>query len=927
MNSQTRNGSGNITETQADELYETAPQITPSAERRVQITAFSDDQAVIDEKVPGETLLPNKDTQQHTDSMIHSVVTFLKRPQLVSSFQWSPSASRSQNILTLQGSATTPFRVPFSLMTTMYKNKLDGFTSFRATCVLSLEINAQPFQCGRLILVAVPMPQLLLDRAKFILSNVTLAQTVNHVQMDINKQSVVLLRVPFLSPFNSYDLINAQYDWAQIAVLVYSPLNEVEAVPLSCELWSWFEDIELGAPTSGVCPIPAQEQGGKVPAKSGSSGSGGFRAPPKEASPKAVQSARSNESNGVFASSVQSFAGRLSTACTNTIGGIATAVGAVANFLGWSKPQLSHAGDSVLIRPTEYFGNTDGIDHSQVLSLNVMNNIESFNDLCGTDLDECSFEFIKRIPQFVASFKFSASNKNGDKLFTTFVAPTYFVPGSYFIRPRDPSATPTSYNSAFVWSQPNSLCYAISPFAYWTGSLVYTLRFVKTDYHSGRVEVSYHPFVNTIRANRYQYVYRVIVDLRENSEASFTVPFISAQPWKAINASFGPLSPGVPSDTYLRTFTGIFYVRAITPLQLASSIVPSSIECLVEVRGGPDFEVSCPVSSPFIPWSFSGDTPTPTQQSGRVYAVPGTQDTRTRAIEGFVPPSITGNDTDISRPDTSMFTAGELFQNYRSLTRRFSFVESLTYGGRNILVVDPVTYVRPPFLTYTLVSGSVTSGTPPTTTPFTGFQYNLEMLPSPLSFVGSMFCYYRGGVRVKVNLQTQTPANLMAGRLVWYKTAGTGTPGQSIKPVFAQFMAPCQFEVPNQKRFGEYQIPYYSPTLVSVHWNNNRDILFDQPLPWLELSTSNKTDPQTYNIAAAASDDLDFQLYIGPPPAIFSTNFALNQDRNTVLNQFTSPNGYGADPTYPLDPQVPPPGSKQIGKGNITWSDIQQSGA
>nr|QJI52112.1 MAG: structural polyprotein [Dicistroviridae sp.] len=864
---------------------------------------------------------------QHTDNMIHSVVSFLKRPQLVSSFQWSASASRSQNILSMQGSASKPCKVPYSMMTEMLLNKLDGFTSFRATCVLQLQINVQPFQCGRLILVAVPMPDLLLDRAKFILSNVTLAMTVNHVQMDINKQTAVKLRVPFLSPFNSFDLINVQYNWAQIAILVYSPLNQVEQVPLNCELWAHFEDIELGAPTSGKCPIPAQQQGGNVPAVSGG---GKFRAPPKEASPTAIASQRASESDGVFATGVRSFAGRLSAAATGAISGVAGAVASIGNFLGWSKPQLSHCGETVVIRPTEYFGNVDAIDHSQVLSLNVMNNIESFTDLCGTDLDECSFDFIKRIPQYVATFKYANSTKYNDKLFQSFVTPTYSVPGTYYLRPRDSQATATTLNSTVAWTQPDSLSYAISPFAYWTGSLVYTLRFVKTDYHSGRIEISYHPFCNTVEPGRFEYIYRIVVDLRENSEVSFTIPFISPQPWKSINVAFDPLITGSPPDTYLRNFTGILYIRAITALQMASSVVPSSIECLVEVRGGDDFQVACPVSSPFIPWTFSNETPVPQQQAGKVYAVPGTQDTRTRALEGFVPPSITGNDRDIERPDTEMLTQGEIFSNYRSLTRRFAFVEGLAQAGGNILLIDPVKYIRPPYLTYTLVKGDVKSinaqGATVTTT-YTGYQLNLERLPNPLSFVGSMFCYYRGGVRVKTTIGAQSPPNLMSCRLVWYPRPqdSNGALPQNLKPSFAQFMCPVQYENPNQKRFGEFQIPYYSPTLVSIHWNNNRSILFDQPLPWIEISTNagtSPTDAQVVRLASAASDDLDFQLYIGPPPCILSKTWSQNQDQNTVLNLYQSVNGNAADPTYTLPDQGPPTGWKQLSKGDIDMSDI-----
>lgn len=45
-------------------------------EERVQVTAFVDDQAVIPEHVPGETVLSDVNTLQYTDSMRHSIISF-----------------------------------------------------------------------------------------------------------------------------------------------------------------------------------------------------------------------------------------------------------------------------------------------------------------------------------------------------------------------------------------------------------------------------------------------------------------------------------------------------------------------------------------------------------------------------------------------------------------------------------------------------------------------------------------------------------------------------------------------------------------------------------------------------------------------------------------------------------------------------------
>lgn len=222
--------------------------MTQTVEEQQQIVTFEADKAVVAEHQPGEVQVPTYGAIQHTDAMTHSVVSFLGRPQLISSFPWSVNASRSENILPSSLNDGKLY-IPTSILTTQYRNKLDGFTSIRATAVIKLQVNAQPFQAGRLLMAAAPMPTILGNRKEFLFKQVGTAQCVNHVQMDIAKQTEVELRIPFISPYNSFDLIDGKFDWAEVRVLVYSPLNSIDKSALQCVLWAHFEDIELGAPT------------------------------------------------------------------------------------------------------------------------------------------------------------------------------------------------------------------------------------------------------------------------------------------------------------------------------------------------------------------------------------------------------------------------------------------------------------------------------------------------------------------------------------------------------------------------------------------------------------------------------------------------------------------------------------------------------
>jgi len=866
---------------------ESAPQITNSAEERVEVTHFTEDLATLAEPAPGEVPLTTIGSQQHTDSRIHSIISFLQRPQVIDTFQFGPGNNRNSLL------GNSPYHVPDALLKPMYLNKLDGFTSFRATAVFKLQLNSQPFQAGRLLMMAVPMPSFIAPRDKWLVTHISQAQSIHNVQIDISKQTEIELRIPFISPYNSYDLINGQYRWSDLNIMVYSPLNEVEQVPLEIVLWGHFEDIELGAPTSGV----AKQQSGRVQPKAGVPA-------PKEPSKELINALRDKEATGAIskissgAQQAYSKAGKafpglkpitdlfstLSSISSSLFGGILGGLPLVGKLFGFSKPPLSHSGNTVVVRPTQYFANTDGIDHSLVLALDALNAVDMYPTLGGTNMSETSFTYLKKIPQYIDCFCYGKNDTYGKVLYSSFVYPRQIVPAVYSLQGEGEVSDINTY-------QPTVLNYISSIFNYWTGSLVYTIRFVKTDFHSGRVEVSYHPFVNKPETSRMDYVYRLVIDLRDNSEVSFVVPFISPQPWKSLGFRNEPEdylnpdgNPFIPDWSKVGdSITGTIAVRALTPLICSNAIVANNIECLIEMRAGDDYEVQAPVKNVYLPYRLVGAVAQ--QQSGRVYAVPGTQETRTTAIEGFLPPSITGSDADIEREDTVMYCAGESFQDFNALTRRFSFTEKVKITAKSYLMRQGCYYVRSP----ALIQDQWTNGTPA----YEVWRFTSDLAPTPLTFVSSMYAFYRGSYRVKT-YQESMP-DLVSGRVIDMSAYTFNLDGTTN---LLNYIAPKGYEQPEDKKFAEYQIPYYSPTVVSVPWPMiGGSTEYTQPTVALMLANSGSEDVEMH-IAIAASDDMTFHSFMGVPICIPQALMA-----NTV-NPPGSPGPIGIfDPTvFDVDP-------------------------
>lgn len=1036
--------------------------MTQTVEEQQQIVTFEADKAVVAEHQPGEVQVPSYGAIQHTDAMTHSVVSFLGRPQLISSFPWSVNASRSENILPSSLNDGKLY-IPTSILTTQYRNKLDGFTSIRATAVIKLQVNAQPFQAGRLLMAAAPMPTILGNRKEFLFKQVGTAQCVNHVQMDIAKQTEVELRIPFISPYNSFDLIDGKFDWAEVRVLVYSPLNSIDKSALQCVLWAHFEDIELGAPTSGQ--IIAKQQSGQVSAQK-------------------VKQQRMQESKGENVGTLSKIGSTIGGGFDSVVSGISNITSGVSALFGWSKPIISKPGCSVLERPTESFGNVDGVDHSLVLAMSAGNAVDYYPRLTGTDIDELSFDYLKRVPQFISVFSYSNSSQYNSKLWDCAVSPSCNIPACYYIKPESDGDVKDPYT--LVWKQPTTLNYITSPFLYWTGSLVYTFRFVKTDYHSGRVEVSYHPFVNSVDTSRMDYVYKAVVDLRENSEVSITVPYISPQPWKRISTYLDPVNPDPPTPGRRKdVITGILYVRALTPLICANSIIANTIEVLVEVRAGDDFMVQAPVANKFLPFSFqnavatqqsgnlrkslaavtgntvvSGSTvygltvsastmtnsisvtggsgyslfdgslrlcyssqpndntqstivlafsggismnlpfyaqkssfgvvtdivfpikfyfrdgftmtltkttndsltglffgsvvrmtdygindgspvivritdeqlplpiasegsgicstvkidssslpiwvtqysrATATQQSGgfggaikKLMGTAGTVETRTHATEGWMPPSITGNDSDIHRPDTSQLCAGEVFASLRPLTRRFAYFLANGISSGNNLTINPAELVKPGAL-YLRANGVADT---PTKYALYAPISKSEVSSSPLNFVAGMYAFWRGSLRFKAWCDPRDASvDLLSMNLEYSRQTQDAN---TTVGLIENYMTPIGYELPKMKQFGEWQVPYYSPTVTSALWSHPNDNQFDTPLVNAVIGVpSNIGDAgakKPIKVAIAGGDDLDFQVFIGPPPVVNITE--LNGSGSERV--FHYPEG-GFTPTQNID--------------------------
>lgn len=126
-------------------------------------------------------------------------------------------------------------------------------------------------------------------------------------------------------------------------------------------------------------------------------------------------------------------------------------------------------------------------------------------------------------------------------------------------------------------------------FQHWRGDIEFIFDVACTGLHSGRFELSFEPYIDgiwTASATTLalsNYLLKGIVDIRETSQISFRVPFVSPTPW--LDSA---------------KLSGVVRLIVLDKL-VAPAVVPSSVVILVRVRGCENIEFNSPRAGSFIP--------------------------------------------------------------------------------------------------------------------------------------------------------------------------------------------------------------------------------------------------------------------------------------------------------------------------------------
>jgi hypothetical protein len=540
------------------------------------------------------------------------LAAFMEKPLLISQTNWTSSTAANGN-LTSYESTNLLTQQPFA-------NKLMGYRLFRATLCFKVQINAQPFQAGRLLVHFLPFVQ---NQPGYYLNcrNINLTSKTQHPNFELDcRDTTGTLEVPWVGPAPWLDVVNTTISWGKIYVDVLSPLltGNSGSTGVEVSLFAYFKNPEFAAPL-----VP---QSGDKRTR------------------RRVRVSTNTETEDVAQGKPISTMLNMASKVTEVAAGVpllssiaspATwvlrAMGDLASKFGYSKPNLATNANFVVIRPGHNMGNCEGSSQAEPLALTADPCMSPLPGFGGSDIDEMSWAYIRSVPALVNNFSYSSASSAGTNIYSQTVGPSTL------------NNSGTNGGGAGVFASYDTFppfAYVNQAFRFWRGSIHLVLKFVKTDYHSGRLMVVWSPSDNgagtaaTVTTSAYSM--RTIIDLREVTEIDIQLPYMIPRCWQAVTGCSG----------YLQ-------ILVLNTLQYPAT-VGSTIDVLCYYYAGEDYEVAYPSNTGQSSWS----TLIPyTPQSGDKV------NTKSAGIIGNDNPNV---------PMVEQYTVGEKFTSLKQLILRYS---------------------------------------------------------------------------------------------------------------------------------------------------------------------------------------------------------------------------------------------------------------
>lgn len=256
----------------------------------------------------------------------------------------------------------------------------------------------------------------------------------------------------------------------------------------------------------------------------------------------------------------------------NAVGWLMRYASDTAAKFGYSKPPANSTLTRVKHQAQVFDNNGTGEEMCANMSI-FHDSAVGVAPVVGTDVDEMSVAYIAGVPGLVSRFEVN------DQVPETLVYGFVVSPATCYWQGSSRFPVPVRERLATLGAPPFPTIFPTPAFMmnqcaeYWSGDLELTFRFVKTRFHTGRLCISYTPgLVGNLIDQCFQRgltgyetptfastsaLSRTIVDLREATEVTITVPYTH-----------------VFSMMYQQGYTGVVAMHVIDPVEAPATVLP-----------------------------------------------------------------------------------------------------------------------------------------------------------------------------------------------------------------------------------------------------------------------------------------------------------------------------------------------------------------
>lgn len=574
-------------------------------------------------------------TNDYTPSA--ELADFLSRPVLINTVTWTEGGATPNALL-------EPWHL--FLNNTVIKKKIDNYNFMSATLHVKAVVNASPFYYGALLLAYTPLPAFYTDDALTVASPDLPTQLTQkpHIWVMPQNNQAGEMELPFFYHKNWLDITSAGDIQAMGNLEIYEVVslqnaNGVSGDSINVNIYAWMDNVKLTGPTFDL----AVQSGKPKKAKKGAKVQDEYGVGPVEKVSSVVASAAGYLTEvpviGPFARVTE-------------LG--ASAMSHLAKIFGWTNPPVICNVTPVRNAPFHSFPSTEISDAVDKLTLDPKNELCIDPRTVGLgEGDEMSLNYICGKEALLATTTWDNTFATDSIIFSCPVQPTMYR-----------AATSFGNNAQPLYLTP--MCMIAQQFKFWRGDIEFRIQAVCTQYHKGRLRITWDPTANLVANSATTSTsFTKIVDLEPDMNISFRVSYLQARHWLTCKGLFDKrnyfrVSGDIFNPETEDGFTnGMITIRVLN--ELSSPVATSTVQLMVFVKGCSNLEFCNPENQIPPEMSYFVAQSGEWQETGDCVA-----------IQGDKPKTVI--------PEQYSVYAGECVKSLRVLLRRTNMEQAFTLG-------------------------------------------------------------------------------------------------------------------------------------------------------------------------------------------------------------------------------------------------------